>query len=83
MLGSNKSIPTRPNSILFPATKLLHMSQEASREEAPREEGVDLITYLLLSIMKTYTCTSIAAEIRNTPDHHSPVPWIHKQQSMH
>lgn len=62
MLGSNKSIPTGPNSILFPVIKLLHMSQETSREETPREEGVDLITNLLLSIMKTYTCAFIAAE---------------------
>lgn len=62
MLGSNKSVPTGPNSILFPVIKLLYMSQETSREETPREEGVDLIPYLLLSIMKTYTCAFIAAE---------------------
>ena len=62
MLGSNKSIPTGPSSILLPVIKLLYMSQETSREETPREEGVDLITYRLLSIMKTYTCAFIAAE---------------------
>ena len=62
MLGSNKSIPTGPNSIRFPVIKLLHVSQETSREETPREEGVDLITYLLLRVMKTYTCAFIAAE---------------------
>lgn len=71
-VGSNKSIPIGPNSMLFPAIKLLHVSQEASREENPREE-IDLIMYLL-RIKKTYTCTSTAAETRDTQECHSPVP---------
>lgn len=51
MLGSDKSIPTGPNSILFSEMKSLHTSQEASREEAPREVGY-LITCVHLSIKK-------------------------------
>lgn len=48
MLASNKNIPKGSNCILFPVIKLLHMSQETSRIEVPRE-GVDLITYLPLT----------------------------------
>lgn len=79
-LGSNKSIPSGPNSILFPAIKLLHVSQEASREESPREEVVDLITYLYLRIKKTCTCRSTAAETRDRPQYHSPVPRAQRAQ---